>query len=126
MRRTWLGIGLMVILIGLGIFETCKISQLEAPLSELLDAAAQAALEQDLEQTGALLTQAQSQWEGHWDFLAAMTHHGPMEEIDNLFARAESLLQSQAIPELAACCTQISQQVQALADAHRLTLRNLL
>lgn len=126
MKRLWLGIILLTLLPLLGVFESVKIESLTQPVSDTLSRAAQAALAEDWAQAQQLCGEAEGKWEAHWSFLAAMNHHGPMEEIDSQFARMRMLLQTRSAAEFSACCARMGEMIRALGDAHRVNLRNLL
>lgn len=126
MKRLWLGIILLAALVVLGLFETARMGALTDPIADRLVRAAQAAREEDWVRARQLSEEARESWEENWSFLAAMHHHGPMEEIDSQFARAEVLLESRAGAEFSACCARIGEMIRALGDTHAVNLRNLL
>lgn len=126
MKRLWLGIILLALLPALGIWESARIEKLTQPVADTLFRAAQAATAEDWAQAQQLCEEAEEQWEAHWSFLAAMNHHGPMEEIDSQFARMRMLLQTRSAAEFSACCARMGEMIRALGDAHRVNLRNLL
>ena len=126
MKRFWLGLGLLGLLLGLGIWEQTQIPALTEPIAEQLDAAAQAAFLEDWEKAAACAGVAQQKWQKCWDLLAITTHHGPMEEIDGLLAQAEALLRAREESKFSAYCARLAELIRALGEAHRVNLRNLL
>lgn len=126
MKRFWLGVGLMAALLALGIFETHKVHALTHPVVDMVEKAGEAAAQANWEQAAALLEEAQSLWEKHWGFLSAMHHHGPMEEIDSQFSRAEALLESRSSWEFSANCARLAELIRAMGEGHQLNLQNLL
>lgn len=126
MKRLWLGVTLLVLLLALGIGETVCVCKLTEPVSRKLFQASQAAREADLVSAQTLMEEARQEWQGHWAFLAAMNHHGPMEEIDGLFAQAQALLENGAASDVSACCARLGEMIRALGEAHSVNLRNLL
>lgn len=126
MKRFWLGVVLLAALLALGIFESAGIKSLTEPISDKLSQAAGAALEENWTEAQRFSESAKGAWEANWSVLAAMNHHGPMEEIDSQFARAKILLESRSTAEFSACCARIAEMIRALGDAHTVNLRNLL
>ena len=126
MKRFWLGVILLCLLLFLGLWEIVWIPSVSHPIGEMLNQAAQAALLEDWTAANTLTKSSRQQWQAHWDIFAATTHHGPMEEIDSLFARAQMLLQNRATVEFSACCVRIGEMIKALGESHQVNLRNLL
>lgn len=126
MKRFWLGIVLLGVLLILGVLEAKYVQTITQPVSDILSQAVDAAQEEDWSKTGQLLQQAESRWQSQWSLLAAMNHHGPMEEIDSQFARADALLEGRAYAEFTACCARIGEMIRALGDAHTFRVENLL
>lgn len=126
MKRLWFGVALMAVLLALGIFETMSMTKLTEPISDSLSQAVKAAQTAEWSQAEQLTQKAEEKWKTNWDFFSSMNHHGPMEEIDSQFARAEALLESRASAEFAACCARLAEMIRALGDAHVVNLRNLL
>lgn len=126
MKRCWLGLGLLVALLGLGIWENLQIPALTKPIARQLDEAAQLAMAGAWEAAAGKSGDAKGQWQECWDLLASTTHHGPMEEIDSLLAKAELLLQSRSAEDFSACCARLAEMIRALGESHVVNLRNLL
>lgn len=126
MKRFWLGAGLLIVLLVLGFYETHKVDALTHPVSEAVEKAGEAAAEEHWEQAASFLWEARGLWEKHWGFLSAMHHHGPMEEIDSQFSRAEALLESRSAWEFSANCARLSELIRAMGEGHQLNWQNLL
>ena len=126
MKRFWLGLGLLILLLALGFYETYRVNTLTLPVADAVEQAGNAAAEGDWPRAAGLLQQAQALWKKHWGFLSAMLHHGPMEEIDSQFSRAEALLESRSAGEFAAGCARLAELIRAMGEGHQLNFQNLL
>lgn len=109
MKRLWVGIILLLILLAGTMAVTVAMDRIYAPMVEALEAG-------DLE--------AAEERYGRWrDLTAAFADHGPMEEMDALFARAEICKDDQ---ERKALCAELAQRAKAMSNAHSPTWWNLL
>lgn len=109
MKRLWVGIILLLILLAGTMAVTVAMDRIYAPMVEALEAG-------DLE--------AAEERYGRWRQLtAAFADHGPMEEMDALFARAEICKDDQ---ERKALCAELAQRAKAMSNAHSPTWWNLL
>ncbi len=124
--RFWLGSGILALMLALGLFASWGMSQINEPVADKLEQAAQAALDGQFEHGAALAAEASERWQSHWDCVAAVADHGPMEEIDSIFAQLETYAQNGDAGAFAAWCARLSCLVDAMGDAHDLTWRNLL
>ena len=106
MKRLWVGIILLLILLAGTMAVTVAMDRIYAPMVEALEAG-------DLE--------AAEERYGRWRDLTAA--HGPMEEMDALFARAEICKDDQ---ERKALCAELAQRARAMSNAHSPTWWNLL
>ena len=55
-----------------------------------------------------------------------MADHGPLEEIDSLFAQVQIYADTGKTADFAAYCTRLAKLVTAVGEAHGLTWQNLL
>lgn len=109
MKRLWVGIILLLILLAGTMAVTVAMDRIYVPMVEALEAG-------DLEK-------AEERY-GRWrDLTAAFADHGPMEEMDALFARAEVCGDAQ---ERKALCAELAQRARAMSNAHSPTWWNLL
>lgn len=126
MGRFWLGVGLLVLFLVLGFWISAAMDQVHSDISEILQLAAQQALDGDMDAGMETARQAQAQWEKYWHSSAAVADHAPMDEIDGLLAQLECYSRSDQPGEFAACCTRISLLVRAMSEAHSLSWWNFL
>lgn len=126
MSRLWLGVGLLIFLLVLGLVLSALLTTLEAPLQDLLTDAGEAALAGDWEKAEKMSREARAHWDKYWKFCAAVTDHGPMEQMDSGFAALQVYLHQREEGEFAAQCGELSQMAKALGEVHRLSWWNLL
>lgn len=126
MKRFWLGIGILVVLLVLGLWVQLGMAALYRPVTQELEAAAQAALEEQWPQALRLAEGVSSRWERYRGVTSSVADHTPMDEVDMLLAELEIYGQAREAPHFAACCSQLSRMLEAIAQAHGLNLWNLL
>lgn len=126
MARGWFGAGILAVFLVLGLILSGVTDKVQLPTGELLEQAAEKTLAGDFEEGIALGTEARSQWERQWKFTAAIADHSPMDEVDALFAEMEIYASTGEAPHFAACCKELSQRLEAIADAHRFSWWNVL
>ncbi len=125
-HRFYLGICLLAVFLILGVFVAFSMDAAAAPIAQQLEQASQDALSGDMEKSIALAESAKNGWYDHWKCFAMVADHSPMDEIDGLFSEMEVYARSADSVHFSACCAQLSELVEAMADAHRFTWWNLL
>ncbi len=126
MNRGWLGLGILVVFLVLGLVVTETMDGAHVPTEKLLAQAAEKTLQGQFEQAVALGTEAKNRWEKQWNGTATVADHSPMDDVDALFAEMEIYARSEEKPHFAAVCKELSQRIQAVADAHRFSWWNIL
>lgn len=126
MKRGWIGISILAVLLAGGLLVTWQMGRCHEAISEDLERAADRALAGDWKTAERLSERAEEDWEDGWNFSAAFADHEPMEDIDSLFAQLEIYRSSRDAISFAAICAQLSRQIEAMGDAHGLTWWNLL
>ena len=126
MKRGWLGAGILVIFLILGLAVSYFASKTHQPTSQLLEQAAEKTLSGDFEGGIALATEAKNRWKQQWNGTASIADHSPMDEVDALFAELEIYAQTGEKPHFAACCKELAERVEAIADAHKFSWWNVL
>ena len=125
-KRFYLGLGILVFFLILGIVGLCFLSHIHMPLSRQLALAQQTALSGDLQEGARIAMQAKTRWKQYWYPTAALADHEPMDEIDGLFGELDIYAQTGEHVHFAACCANLTQKVQAITDAHSPNWWNLL
>lgn len=118
MGKLWLGAGLLVALLVLGLWTTAFADNLHRPVSELLEQASQISLQDQWQKGVSMALEAKADWDKNWHVVASATDHAPMDEIDGLFAKMEIFVKTQNREAFAACCAQLSRLIHAVAEAH--------
>ena len=126
MKRCWIGVVCLVLLLMGGLYGDRVMGRSHAPVSQDLDRAAECAKADDWRGAEAFADRARENWEKNWQFSAAFADHEPMENIDALFSRLTVFAAAREKEESGALCRELSRQVKALGDAHDLKWWNLL
>ena len=126
MGRGWLGAGLLALCLVLGIVLSVAADKTCLPTEKLLEQAAEKTLTGDFEGGIALGEEAKQRWQTHWNAIAAVADHEPMDEVDALFAQMEVYVGAGEQPHFAACCQELARRIHSFADVHRFTWWNIL
>ena len=124
--RIYFGLGLLILFLVGGLYAAAATERICTPISEQLEQACDYAYAGQLDIASSLIRQADTQWKNHWNQLAIVADHSPMDEIDGLFAQANMYAKMGACADLSATCARISKLVNAIAEAHSLTWWNLI
>lgn len=126
MGRFWVGVGLLVLFLALGVWVACTMDDVHQNIAQTLDQASAQTVSGNLDAGQALVRQARSDWEAHWNRTASVADHAPMDEIDALFAQLEVYGQTGQAGNFAAYCAHLAKLVAAVGEAHSLTWWNLM
>lgn len=121
MRRSWIGAGILAVLLVLALLTAWGMDRLHSPIAQDLDQAAALVQEGNWVQAQALAQSARDQWERNRNKTACVADHTPMEEIDDLFAQLGQYAQAGEQATFAALCAQLAARTQAISQAHSLT-----
>ena len=123
MKRIWLGIGLLLLLMAIGQGVSWKMDHLHETTCLQLRQAVEAT---QWEKATALGHAAQTQWEAHRRFTASLADHQEVDQIDALFAQLEVYRTQGDTLSHASTCAHLEEAITALQETHRLTWWNLL
>ena len=126
MKRGWFGAGILAVFLVLGIGIRMAMDNAHLPTCKLLTDAAESTLSGNFAQGVRLAEEAKQRWERQWNGTALVADHSPMDEVDALFSEMDIYAKTGEEPHFAACCLELSQRVQAFADAHRFSWWNVL
>lgn len=126
MGRFWLGFGILVLLLGVGIFIHFCADNTQTAIADDLDSAAALALNNDADAAFDLAQKAMTDWNKNWHNTASFADHAPMDEIDSLFAGLAVYQKTNALADFAAYCARISMLVRAIGESQTITWWNLL
>ena len=126
MKRFWLGLAILTILLGLGIWSQLWMDSLHSPCAAILELAAQEALGENWSQAIAYAQQASARWTHNKRIVSSFADHTPMDEVDMLLAELHIYGRTRETPHFAACCTQLAAMMEAISQAHAFNWWNLL
>lgn len=124
MKRSWFGLGLLVVLLAGGLLVTWAMDRIHGPVARDLITAGEYALAGDWEQAQQLSRQAKECWEKNGKLRACFADHEPMEEIDACFAQLEVYCRMKEETAFAAACGETARKVEAMGEAHGLKWEN--
>ena len=120
MRRLWIGLGLLLgllaISLGLLFFSEGFFDAFSANLEE----AAELALAEDWSAARSKAEESQVMWQRCYRFFSAATDHGPIEDVQELFALLEIYARTQRGVEFASVCRSLSNLAEAINESHNL------
>lgn len=123
MRRIWIGVGILLGLLVLGILVMQITDRQLGAVSETLRQAAEA---QDWNKAVALAQEAQRNWKQKWHLMASLADHTDIDAVDGLFAQLKVCQQYKAQENHATLCARLSEAIRDLEENHRFTWWNLL
>ena len=126
MKRFWLGVGILMVLLAAGAGLSLNIAGVHNKLSEDLNAACEAVQQGDWDRAVSLAESAKASWSRHRRFVASFVDHEPLEQINTLFSELEIYRHQQLPTDYAAVCTHLSRLSEAIGESHALTWWNLL
>lgn len=126
MKRSWMGLGLLAIMLAIGLLFSCSMEKRHQPIAAALDQAADCALRAQWEQAAALSEKAQQQWEAYNTMRSFLFSHAPLEEADAAFAELSVYLQTRETVAFASLCRKLASDIRAMGSASGLSFENLL
>ena len=108
MKRLWIGVLILLLLLGTGIGITVFADHVHAAISDALSQASDAALAGDWDTAILLSGTAKSKWISYRNITATIADHEPMEEIDSLFAQLDIYGRTRQGISFSACCEALS------------------
>ncbi len=125
MKRCWIGVGLLLVLLVLAIGSTWAMGSIHEPIAQDLDQAAECAILGDWANAKAYFYRAKSKWEEDSHFRACLADHTPTEEIDAQFALLEAYCYAQEDVAFAGSCRELAKKTAAVGEAHELVWWNI-
>lgn len=126
MNRLWLGVVILLLILGVGIWIAAASEDIHQQISGLLTDAAQSAEAGDWAGASRAFFLARQQWQRHRPGTAAFADHEPMEEIDRHFAQTEVYLKFHRQTDFCAGCRGLSVLTQAIGEAQAVSWWSLL
>ncbi len=123
MKRFWLGITVLAVLLALGWGVAFFMERCHTPISIELMTAAKVSQPEHASQHA---QSAHRRWLHCRDFTAAFADHSVLEEIDALFAEIDIYASAGDRLSFSAACAHLSELVKAVAESHLPKWQNLL
>lgn len=126
MKRIWIGIGLLVVILIAGIWVAETMENIQKPNADDLRRASQLALEEQWPLAEALTKRARDTWEKKWHLTASVANHAPMDEIDGLFAQLKVYAKVRDQISYSGTCAYLAERIEAMGHEHAFHWWNLL
>lgn len=125
MTRFRIGIGLLLVLLVLCFWSQARMTKLEKPVAELVLQAEASAAGEDWPGAAGSLSRAREQWEDHRTFAAALADHQPLEDVESLFAVAETYSVCRDGTRFRATCQELNRRILAVMEAQELNIGSI-
>lgn len=122
MKRSWIGLGILAVLLVICLGVGCLMCRGQMPIARGLSQAAAFGANQDWEKALPLFQDAKTCWERNRHWVACVADHTPMEEIDSLFAQLSRYASGENREEFVPGCAALVTKIEAMADAHGLSM----
>lgn len=126
MKRSWIGLGLLLVLLILGLLVTWAMDRIHQPIAWDLEQAAEQVQLDNWPEAGRCFARAKDRWETWAHFRSSFADHSPVEEIDGDFARLQVYCALQEDAAFAGECRELAKKVSAVGEAHGLFWWNIL
>ena len=126
MRRLWIGVGFLIVMLAVAILLTVLFGRIHTPLSEDLRQASQLAMEGNWEKATALTQQARADWSKYRELIAAVADHEPLEEMEHLLEQLEVYGKQRRTADFASRCVELASLADAMLESQQLTWWNFL
>ena len=120
MGRLWIGVGILVVLLAVGIGLLWGSSMYFEELSQDLEQAGELALAGNWQAAEEKAEKGREKWEQYRRFWASFTDHEPVEQMQNLFSQLELYQARQLEVDFAAICRNLVHLAEAIDEAHGL------
>lgn len=124
MKRIWFGAALLAVLLVLGIGSAALMEDTHLTQAAQLNRAADLAMSGNWEHAGAALSKAKGSWEQRSPIISGLSDHGPMDQINGIFAQLEIFEQMQDTASFCSSCRYLAKQLEALGRSHSFNLQN--
>lgn len=120
MSRLWIGIGLMVVLLAMGIGLLWGSSVFFKEFSEQMEQAGDLAMAGNWAAAEKKVAQNRGKWEKWRFFWSSFTDHEPVEQMQSLFSQLEVYRQRQLQVDFATVCRNLAHVAEAIEESHGL------
>ena len=124
MRRLWIGVGVLIVMLAVAICLTATFDRIHTPLSEDLMQASQLAMAGEWEKATALTRQARADWKNYRELIAAVADHEPLEKMEYLLDQLLVYGQLHRRADFAAICVEVAALAEAMLESQSLSWWN--
>ena len=126
MKQLWIGLALVVLILGSGMLLETSLEKQHHPQARDLEQAAAWARLDNWDMARSLLVRARQDWTRHRDLSAALVHHGIVDDIDVRFAELEVYAAEHSGADFCAGCAGLALQLRNVPKTHGFDWWNLL
>ena len=126
MRRIWIGIILLALLLGAGFWVSGFMKNAHLPVARDVRLAGELALEEEWGPAQAYAKRGEALWKEKRPVIAAISDHEPMDEIDALFAQLKVYANRKEEIAYGATCAHLASLLEALGQSHNCNWWNLM
>lgn len=120
MKRLWIGVGFLVVILAIGIALTAAFDRIHSPMADSLRQASQSALEQDWEKATALAQSARADWKEYRDLIAATADHEPLEKMEKLMEQLDVYAALRRTADFSAICIELAAMADAMLESQQI------
>ena len=120
MNRLWIGVGLLVILLAMGVTMLFVSRNFYEDFSQSLEQAGLFAMSGNWTAAENQAARSRQKWERSQRFWAAFTDHAPVEQMENLFSQLELSQNRRLEVEFASACRALMKLAEAIDESHSL------
>ena len=124
MKRLWIGVGFLVVMLAVAIALTVLFDRIHTPLSKDLETAADLAMAQNWEKATALTQRARADWKQYRELIAAVADHEPLEKMEYLLDQLPVYAHTRRTAEFSATCVELAALADAMLESQSLTWWN--
>ena len=124
--RTWIGIGILIFLLVIGICATLYSKNIPGQIGTLLSQAQEAAEVGQWETAAGSCFRAKAIWDRHQKLLASLIDHEPLEDAEQLFSQMSVYLKTRDSVSFCSCCAGLESLIYAISDVHSISWWSLL
>lgn len=125
MKRCWIGVGFLVVLLCTSLAVSWGMEKIHKPIEQELNRAAECALREDWKQGSRHFERAKESWD-RWEHIRfSFADHNPVEEISAGFRGLEVYRAAREETDFAARCRELARKVAAVGEAHGISWWNL-
>ncbi len=126
MRRTWIGAGVMALILTAGLWVMQGTQRALMPVAEQLSLARHAVEEDNWNDAVLAMEKGRVQWTEQWKFCAAVLDQETMEQIDGAFAELDACCAMQNRDDFGTRCAQTAELLRGTVEESKPSWWNLL